>query len=61
METGCLLTILAMFLVIVLQVVLATLHVIAALYPDPSRQSCCAAVEVAKENETVVNGFSQTN
>jgi len=64
MEAGCLLTILAMFvvaLVIVHQVVLATLQVIVALYPYPIRQSCCAAMEVAKEDETVVNGFSQTN
>jgi hypothetical protein len=64
MEAGCLLTILAMLvvaLIVVQQVVLTVLQVIVALYPYPIRQSCCEVVEVARENETVVNGFSQTN
>lgn len=64
MEAGYLLTILAMFvvaLVVVHQVVLAVLQVIVTLYPCPIRQSCYAAVEVIREDETVVNGFSQTN
>lgn len=64
MEAGYLLTILAVFvvaLIVVYQVVLAVLQVIVALYPYSVRQSCCAAVEVTRENETVVNGFSQTD
>lgn len=61
MELGCVLTILAMSVVafiIIHQVVLAVLQVIVTLYSYPIRQSCC---EAAREDETVVNGFSQTD
>jgi hypothetical protein len=63
MEVGCLLTILVMFvvaLIVVQQVVLAVLQVFVALYPYTTRQ-VHEVVEVSGENETVVNGFSQTN
>ena len=64
MEIGYLLTLLVMFvvaLVVVQQVVLAVLQVIVALYSYSNKQACCEAAGVARENETVVNGFSQTD
>ncbi len=64
MEIGCLLTLLVMFvvaLVVVQQVVLAVLQVIVALYSYSNKQACCEATEAVRENETVVNGFSQTD